>query len=240
MIELKRVPLGIEGLDELIQGGVPKGSSILISGGAGTGKTIFATQFLYNGATKYNEAGLYVTLETNLKNITWDMENFRWDIKKLQEKELFKIYKLNLAEKDSENIEEEVLEELNIISEYIEKVGATRLVVDSTTSLAMWIRGSAAMRKTLFQFTDGLKKLDCTTLLTSETKGDKSTISAFGVEEFVVDGVMVLYLHPPHRTIFVRKMRGTSQSMSPHPFEITENGIVVRSKEEVPWEGIKL
>ncbi|MEW6296004.1 MAG: ATPase domain-containing protein [Candidatus Diapherotrites archaeon] len=235
---MKRVPVGIEGLDQLIQGGVPKGSSTLISGGSGTGKTIFATQFLYNGAIKFGEPGLYVTLETNLKNITWDMENFNWDIKRLQDKNLFKIYKLNLAEKDVENVEQEVMEELDIIAEYVEKMGAQRLVIDSTTSLAMWIKGAAAMRKTLFAFSDGLKKLDCTTFMTSETKADKISLSAFGVEEFVVDGVIVLFLHPPHRSIFVRKMRGTNQSMSPHPFEITDSGIIVRGKEEMPWEGI--
>ncbi|MEW6295688.1 MAG: ATPase domain-containing protein [Candidatus Diapherotrites archaeon] len=237
---MKRIPSGIDGLDELIEGGLPKGSSILISGGSGTGKTIFTLQFLYYGAAKLNESGLYVTLETNLKNITWDMENFRWDIKRLQDRNLFKIYKLNLAEKEAENIEDEVMEELNIITEYVERIGAQRLVIDSTTALAMWIKGSAAMRKTLFMFTDGLKKLDCTTVLTTETKGDKNTFSAFGVEEFVCDGVIVLYFHPPHRSIFVRKMRGTQQSMSPHPFEINDKGITIRPKEEIPWEGINL
>ncbi|MFH1544897.1 MAG: ATPase domain-containing protein [archaeon] len=235
---MKRIPTGIEGLDQLIQGGLPRGSSILIAGGTGTGKTILATQFLYQGATKFNEPGLYVTLETNLKNITWDMENFNWDIKKLQDKELFKIYKLNLAEKEVADVEDEVMEELNIIQEYIEKMGATRLVIDSTTALAMWIRGAAAMRRTLFAFTDGLKKLDCTTVLTTETTGEKTKLSAFGVEEFVADGVIALFFHPPHRSIFVRKMRGTMHSKSAHPYEISDSGIIVRPKEEIPWEGI--
>ena len=67
---MERVKTGIPGFDDLVQGGFPKGASILVSGGTGSGKSIFAMQFIYNGAKQFNEPGLYVTLETNLKNIT--------------------------------------------------------------------------------------------------------------------------------------------------------------------------
>lgn len=236
---MKRIPTGIEGLDQLIQGGIPQGSSVLVSGSSGTGKTIFALQYLYNGALKHSEPGLYVTLETNLKNITWNMENFAWNIKGLQEKDLFKIYKLNLSGKKPEHVEDQVYDELNVISDMVEKIGATRLAVDSTTSLGIWIKEPGALRSTLFEFADYLKKLNCTTLLTSETKLDKTQFSAFGVEDFISDGIIALYFSPPHRSIFIRKMRGTNHSMTPHALEITENGLLVRAKEEIMWESIK-
>jgi KaiC/GvpD/RAD55 family RecA-like ATPase len=236
---MKRVPTGIEGLDQLIQGGIPQGSSCLICGSSGTGKTIFSLQFLYQGALKHEEPGLYVTLETNLKNITWNMENFNWDIKKLQEKELFKIYKLNLSGKRPENVEDQIYEELKVISEMVEKIGATRLVVDSTTALGIWIREPGALRSTLFEFADYLKKLDCTTFLTAETKQDKNVFSAFGVEDYITDAVIALYFTPPFRSIFIKKMRGTNHSKSAHPFEITDSGLIVRAKEEILWESIK-
>jgi KaiC/GvpD/RAD55 family RecA-like ATPase len=236
---VKRVPTGIEGLDELIEGGIPQGSSVLVSGGSGTGKTIFVLQYLYEGALKYNSPGIYVTLETNLKNITWNMENFNWDIKKLQQKELFKIYKLNISGKRPENVEDQIYDELDVIAEMVEKMGAVRLAVDSTTALGIWIRERGALRTTLFEFTDYLKKLNCTTLLTSETSGEKNQFSAFGVEDFIADGIIALYFTPPHRSIFIRKMRGTNHSMSPHAFEISNEGIRVRTKEEILWESIK-
>ncbi|MFH1586365.1 MAG: ATPase domain-containing protein, partial [Candidatus Diapherotrites archaeon] len=93
---MERIKTGITGLDDLIQGGIPEGSTVLLAGGAGTCKTIMGTTFLYRGAKDFNEAGLYVTLETNVKNITWNMESFGWDIKPLQDKNLFKVYRLKL------------------------------------------------------------------------------------------------------------------------------------------------
>jgi KaiC/GvpD/RAD55 family RecA-like ATPase len=75
--------------------------------------------------------------------------------------------------------------------------------------------------------------------LTTETRGGKKDFSAFGVEEFIVDGVIMLYFTPPHRSIFVKKMRGTDHSKSIHPFEIKDRGIVVKPKDNVLWESIE-
>ncbi len=236
---MKRVPTGIEGLDQLIQGGVPQGSTALVSGASGTGKTIFALQYLYGGALKQNEPGLYVTLETNLKNITWNMQNFNWDIKKLQEKDLFKIYKLQLSGKKPEQVEEQIYEELKAISDMVEKIGAVRLVVDSTTALGIWIREPGALRSTIYEFTDYLKNLNCTTLLTAETSTRRGQFSAFGIEDFIADSIIALYFTPPHRSLFVRKMRGTDHSTSVHPFEISDQGILVRGREEIPWDSLR-
>ncbi len=95
---MERVKSGITGLDDLVEGGIPKGSSFLVSGGSGTGKTIFAMQYLYRGALDNKEPGLFVTLETNLKNIVWNMESFKWDIRSLQERNMMRIYRLNLSD----------------------------------------------------------------------------------------------------------------------------------------------
>jgi KaiC/GvpD/RAD55 family RecA-like ATPase len=238
---MRRVRTGIEGLDPLIEGGIPEGSSVLVSGGAGTGKTIFATQFIYNGAKDYGEPGIYVSTETNLKNIVWNMQNFNWDIRKLQEKNLMKTYRLNLARlRHGEDVEEMLDKELVIISQMVKEINAKRLVVDSVTSFGIWFEGAARIRALLFEFTDRLKNLNCTTLLTTETQGGRRQFSAFGIEEFVVDGVIALYFTPPNRSIFVKKMRGTNHSKIIHPFEIVANkGIVVNPKDRVLWESIK-
>ena len=94
---MERVATGVPGLDEILNGGIPKGSNVLLAGGAGTGKTIFSTQYLYNGAAQYGEAGLFVTLEGNVRDIAWNMESFQWDIKTLQNQGLFTLYRLNLG-----------------------------------------------------------------------------------------------------------------------------------------------
>jgi len=237
---MERVKTGIDGLDELIQGGIPEGSAVLVSGGAGTGKTIFSMQFAYNGAALYNEPGIYVSLETNLKNIIWNMENFNWDIRSLQESNLMKIYRLNISyAKTREEVIQRVDEELNTISQLVKEINAKRLVIDSIAAFGVWFDSPALIRALLFEFADRLKNMGCTTMLTTETRGGRREFSAYGVEEFVADGVIALYFTPPHRSIFVKKMRGTDHSKIPHPFEITERGIVVNPQDRVLWESIK-
>ncbi len=234
---MDRVPTGIAGLDKLIDGGIPRGATVLLSGGSGTLKTITSMQYLYNGAKQYNEPGIYVTLEEEIKNISWNMETFGWDIHALEEAGKMKLYRLKLdIEKD---VKEQIEAELKQISLLVKKMGAKRLVIDSTTSLGIWIPETGFLRYMLYQLASGLKEMGVTTILTAETKGGRQDFSAFGVEEFVADGVIALYFTPPNRSIFVRKMRGTSHSKSVHPVDVTPNGIEVKYRDEVMWESIK-
>jgi len=234
---LERVKSGIPGLDELIEGGFPVGSTTLLSGGTGTCKTIFSMQYIYNGALLYNEPGLFVTIEANPKNIAWNMESFGWDIGKLQEDRKINIYRMHLAPKRS--FGELVKEELATITGIVKELGIKRIAVDSTTAFASLIDDPSTIRSILFKFADGLKELNCTTVFTSETKSEKNVFSAYGVEEFMADGLIMLYFTPPNRSIFVRKMRGTKHSKTVHPFEVTPKGIVIKPKEQVLWEAIK-
>jgi len=234
---MERVKTGVKGLDELVGGGFPEGSTILVSGGTGTCKTILSMQYIYNGALEYGEPGLFVTVESNPKNIAWNMESFGWDIRKLQEERKINIYRLHLAPKRT--FSDLIKDELETITGIVRELGIKRLVVDSTTAFAALIDDPSTIRSLLFKFADGLKELDCTTIFTSETKTDRTAFSAYGVEEFMADGVIMLYFTPPNRSIFVRKMRGTNHSKTIHPFEITKEGIVVKPKEQVLWEAIK-
>lgn len=238
---MNRVPTGIPGFDELIQGGIPEGASVLVGGGPGAGKTIFAMQYIYEGARSYNDPGLYVTLETGLKDITWNMASFNWDIKTLQDKNMMKIYRLNFGNtRDVNQVQEQVEKELAIITKMVDSIDAKRLVIDSVTAFGVWLSEQGPLRHMLFEFVNRLKETGCTTVLTSEIQGeDRNKFSAFGVEEFVVDGVVALYFTPPNRSIFVRKLRGTNHSKSVHAFDIVENGIEVHPKDEILWGALR-
>jgi len=236
---VERTKTGVPGLDELLNGGIPKGSNVLVTGGAGTGKTILTTQYLYEGALKYGEAGVFVTLEGNIRDIAWNMESFQWDIKSLQDQGMFTIYKMSMEfTNQKETLEERLAEELKEIEKEVREINAKRLVIDSTTVFGAYLEPSM-LRTTLFKLADGLKTFGCTTLLTSETQPTRDTFSSFGVEEFVVDGVVALYFSPPNRSLFVRKMRGTQHDANPHPFLIGNTGVSVNARDNIIWDSIR-
>jgi len=232
---VKRVKTGIPGLDELIEGGFPEGASILVSGGPGTGKSIFCMQYLYAGAKDYGDPGLYATLEEGPHNLWWNMQRFNWDLLSLEKENKLKIIKFDPDLSNRENLEEQVLQ----IVDKAKEIGARRLVIDSITAFSFWVKDVSSIRFAMYLLIEKLRSLKCTTVLTCETSGGRTELSRFGVEEFLVDGVIQLFFIPPHRSVFVRKMRGTNNNKYIHPVEITEQGISIKSKEELLWESIK-
>ncbi len=234
---IERVQTGIPGMDELLNGGIPRGASVVLAGGAGTGKSITAMQFIYNGAVQFKEPGVFVTIQTNKQNLMWDMENFNWDLKSLQDKNLLKIERLKFT--PSDNMQDQVLEQLTIIAKMVKSINAKRLVIDSISALGVWFTEKGQLRNTLFRFLDALKEIGCTTILTAETQGQMHQLGTFGVEQYVADGVIALYFVPPNRSIFIRKMRGTNHSKRIHPMDITSQGITVKAKDEIMWQSLR-
>jgi KaiC/GvpD/RAD55 family RecA-like ATPase len=234
---MARVPSGIPGLDPLIEGGFLEGAAVLIAGGAGTGKTILGTQYIYKGAEEYGEPGIYITLEESETNIWWNMKSFRWNLTKYEQDGLIKLYRVGMIE--PLDFAKRFNEEIEKIKTMVDQMNAKRLVIDSTTAFGMWMGGEAQLRYALFKLADELKAMKCTTLLTAETMGKRDQLSRFGVEEFVTDAVVVLYFRPPQRCLLVRKMRGTKHDQKIHPYAINENGITVYPKEEILWESLR-
>lgn len=234
---MTRISTGIPGLDELTNGGFLEGSSVLVAGGSGTGKTIFAMQYLYKGAEQYGDPGIYITLEEGATNIWWLMKSFRWNLTKLEQQGKIKLYKVGMIE--PADFARRFPHEIERIKAMVNELGAKRLVVDSTTAFGMWMPSESHVRYSLFRLADELKELKCTTVMTSETLGGRDQFSRFGVEEFVSDAVIALYFRPPQRSIFVRKMRGTSHDQKIHPFTIDERGFSIHHKEEVLWESLR-
>ena len=237
-MDIPRTKSGIEGLDEILNGGIPTGASVLVAGGPGTGKSILSLQFLYNGAVQFKEPGILITFETTQKNIRWMMDSFGWDLESLQDENMLKIYSIKPTSPEAfiQRIDKEILG----IEALAHEMGAKRLVIDSTTALGVWLESPAIIRYRLFDLIERLKNLGTTSLLTAEVGStEASALSAFGVEEFITDGVLPLFYKPPNRSIFVRKMRGTKHSQKIHPITIDEKGFTIKHKEEIFWESLK-
>ena len=212
-------------------------SSVLIAGGAGTGKTILSSQYVYKGAEQYNEPGIYIILEEGATNLWWNMKSFHWNLTKYEGEGLIKLYRIGLVK--PKEFAEKFDKEIDVIKDMVTKMNAKRLVIDSTTAFGMWMPSSSEMRHCLFKLADELKELKCTTLFTAETMGHRDEFSRFGVEEFITDTVIALYFKPPMRAIHVHKMRGSDHDKKVHPYTITEAGLTVTPKEEILWESLR-
>lgn len=234
-----RTITGIEGLDKMLDGGIIRGRNVLLSGPCGSGKTTLAMQFLHNGAMKFNEAGLYVTLEETKEKFYQNMINFGIDLKEAEKTGRFFLIGGPIAsltgymDKVDANIKNMVEE----IEEVVKENGIKRVVIDSINLLTMLSKNEDERRKALAIFANSLSALGCTSILISETKEGSMDLSRYGIEEFVVDGVIVLYMVMEGGkflpSITVRKMRGIKHDRGIKYYEITEKGIVVYPEETI-------
>jgi KaiC domain protein len=236
---MKRVLTSIPGLDEILNGGIPERNVVLVSGGPGTGKTILSQQFLWNGL-QMGEAGVYVALEEHPVQIRQNMAQFGWNVKPFEDKSLFALVdaftagigKAKEYEKYVVTDLGDVTELIDVLSQAIKEMNAKRVVVDSVTSL--YIDRPSLARGTILKLKRVLAGLGCTTFFVSQISVGERGFGGPGVEHGV-DGIIRLDLDEVNgelkRSLIVWKMRGTSHSMKRHPFEITDKGIVVKSKE---------
>ncbi len=223
-----RVPTGIPGFDRISSGGFVDGSVNLISGSAGTGKTIFASQFLYNGAVEYDEKGLFVSFEEDLDNLKLDMKEFGWDFEELEKAD--KVRFVYLGPYETTDLQARLIREIS-------KTNATRVVIDTISVFAMALKNDYEIRKEIYTLASMLKRLNCTVLLTSEVVGDLAesgnynALSRYGVEEFVADSVITLHYSglggKGDRAIRILKMRRTNHKKGVVSMEITDKGILV-------------
>jgi KaiC/GvpD/RAD55 family RecA-like ATPase len=224
---IERTVTGVKGLDDLIRGGFPKGASILVSGGPGTGKTILSLQFLVNGALNYNEKGLYISLEEDVERVKKYMHTtLGWPLEDLEKNKKLLFLKTDVY--DFENFK-------SLIETNAEKIGAKRIVIDPLTVLNLFFERPIEIRRSLLDLDRVLKRLNCTSLLTCEIPEGTNAISSFGIEEFTCDGIILLsYSVGVPRGIAVRKMRATDHDITIHPFEIKHGkGISVYTTEMV-------
>ncbi len=241
----ERLKTGIPGMDELIDGGFPKNSTILLSGEPGTGKTIFGLQFLMEGL-KNNQQSMYVSFEQSMCDLVLQGDKFGWNVQKYIDDKTLSIYSLDIKEFKFDDL---ILE--------IKKKNVSRLVIDSLSSIISnpiaWedidsyymmadklerlvpspkYNVTIATRILIHKIMDELKKLQCTSILISELVGGSKGFSRDTISEFLADGLIILnYLiigDECSRNLIIQKMRYTKHSENIHPIEVRDDvGLVV-------------
>ncbi len=216
----ERIPTGISGLDKITEGGFEKGSTILVTGNTGVGKTIFCCQYLWEGLRK-GENCMFITFEESTQDIINDAAGFGWDFKKYEKEGKF-ICGFRTPFKK---------EDLFWFRDDIKNSKIHRIALDSTSVLSLFYKDAYDIRIKLFELVTSLKDTGATSVLTTETT-KPGILSRFGIEEFVVDGVLLLQLlsagETCFRTLQIRKMRRTDHGMSVYPYQITKKGIIVQ------------
>jgi circadian clock protein KaiC len=232
----ERTPTGIKGFDELIQGGLIKGETYIISGVSGAGKSIFSLEYLYRGASLFDEPGLYITFEETMQSLFRNGRNFGWNLG-----DLFRKKKLMIIDFALMTIGDKALslnpEAFNLDGLYItletavRELGVKRVVLDPVSVLFLQYPNVGVIRRELNIISSMLRRNNCTSIFVTETGNDPSKISRFGVEEYLANGVIVLYWEAENdkrsRYIEVFKMRGTAHYMGRRRISITNDGISV-------------
>jgi len=224
--EIPRVDLGIEGLDEMIQGGVPERSLLVAMGAAGTGKTTFGLQYLQRGLEKDQKA-IYISLEESRDDVVQAATEKGWSFDEYLEND-----ELAIVDLDPIEMANSLTSIRGDLPRLVDAFDAERLVLDSVSLLEMMYDNQAERRTEIFDFTRALKNAGVTTMLTSEASDGNPYASRHGIIEYLTDGVFVLqYVRSEFRetrlAIEIQKIRNANHSRETKPYEITSDGISV-------------
>src|SRR5947209_2819095 len=169
---LPKCPTGIEGLDEITQGGLPQGRPTLVCGSAGCGKTLLAMEFLVRGATQFNEPGIFMAFEETAEELTQNVASLGFDLEELVEQGKLSLDHVHVERSEIEETGEFDLEGLFIrLGFAIDSIGAKRVVLDTIETLFTGLSNTAILRSELRRLFRWLKDRDVTAVITGE-RGD--------------------------------------------------------------------
>ncbi|MBD3388469.1 MAG: hypothetical protein GF416_05305 [Candidatus Altiarchaeales archaeon] len=232
-----RIKTGIEGYDNLLGGGYIPESINLIAGCSGSGKTLFTLSYLLNGAEKFGQKAVYITLEETMSQIKRDCKTIGLDLDSVGEEMLalcdMSSLRANVISTQDELESEESPLRLDNLFEFI-KINysdCVRVGLDSIVPLAIAYHDEQIFRSELFRFMMALKKMGATTLFTTEISYASDDISRFGMEDFLSDSVTLLKMTEEWgRQIKVHKMRGSDHVKNFVDYDISSNGLKVMYK----------
>jgi len=239
---LERVKTGIAAFDDLVMGGLPRGRTTIVGGTPGSGKTVFATQFLAHGIAHLDEPGVFVTFEESPAEIEVNMASFGWNLRRWREQK-----KLSFVDASPGDHDEMIVGDFDLagllarILHAAKGTKAKRIVLDSLTQLFdHFVADQTAVRRELLRVATALKREGLTVLMTAERNSEYGEISRHRIEEFVADNVVILRnaldRERRRRTIEVLKMRGSRHVEGEVPITLVENqGIVA-----VPLSSLRL
>jgi KaiC/GvpD/RAD55 family RecA-like ATPase len=224
MIELTKT--GIDGLDDILNGGIVRNSTTLVSGNPGAGKSLLGLQFVYNGVDEFDEKGIYLTFEENESDLREAAESIgfeRWQ-------EYVDDGKITVYDKQVLLRENDFSSSLEILLDDLDEDDYKRLVLDSLTMFQLFFENEREKRTYLLKFTDILRDNGLTTLLINE-QGTVFPETDIGLENFLTDGNIFLLQTPTdtgvNRYVWVAKMRKQNIDTDIFPMEIAEGGITV-------------
>lgn len=229
---INKLETGISGLDLITQGGLPEARTTLVTGTAGSAKTVFAAQFLAEGI-KRGENGVFVTFEESPNDIRHNMIGLDWDVPTWEEQGKWAFVDASPQPEETVVTGSYDLGALMVrIENAVMRVGAKRVSLDSLGAIFTQFADAAVVRRELFRISTALKNLGVTSVMTAERREEYGEISRFGVEEFVADNVVILRNiledEKRRRTIETLKFRGTQHQKGEYPFTvIPDEGIVV-------------
>lgn len=240
--QVEKIETGIPGFDFIADGGLPAGRSSLVAGSAGSGKTVFVTQFLAGGIEKHQEHGVFVTFEERPIDIRRNMAGFGWPIERWEHERKWAF--VDASPEPSHEIE--VVGDYDFggllarIEHAIRSVGAKRVVLDSVGSVFSQFPNSGRVRTELMRIASGLRDMGVTSLMTAERTREYGEVARFGIEEFVTDNVIILRNaledEKRRRTVEILKFRGTTHHKGEYPFTVIPNeGIIA-----IPLSAIEL
>ncbi len=225
-----KLPTGIPSFDLIARGGLPARRTTLISGTAGSGKTIFAVQFLAAGIETAGEPGVFVTFEESADDIRANMRSFGWELERWEREGKFAFVDAS-PDPSVETIESGAFDLgalLARVENAMKRVGAKRVAVDSLGAVFTQFSDYSLVRQELFRIAWSLKSAGVTSILTAERTEEYGPVARFGVEEFIADNVMVLRNRLEdenrRRTIEIIKFRGTDHQKGEVPFTIAPAG----------------
>ncbi len=227
---LLKSPTGIAGFDEITEGGLPKSRSTLVCGGPGSGKTLFAMEFLVHGIQQYNEPGVFLSFEETREELTQNFASLGFNLNELTEQNKLTIDYVHIDFDEVAQTGEYDLDGLLIRLEYaINKVHAKRVVLDTIEVLFTFLGDSDILRGELRRLFRWLKEKEVTVIITGES-GD-GTLTRRGIEAYISDCVLLLDQRVEkqiaRRRLRIVKYRGSKHGMDEYPFLIDENGFVI-------------
>jgi len=227
---LPKAPTGINGLDEITLGGLPRGRPTLICGSAGCGKTLFGLEFLVRGALQFGEPGVCITFEESPRDLEMNVASLGFDLKKLQRSRKLVIDHIFIDKSEIAETGEYDLEGLFIrLNAAIDSIKAKRVLLDTPEALFAGLSDTGVLRSELRRLFGWLKNKGVTAVITGE-RGE-GTLTRHGLEEYVSDCVILLDHRVQHdavtRRLRVLKYRGSTHGTNEYPFLIDERGISV-------------